>query len=149
MAVLALVLAALIAAPAQTPQTAAGVGSFGGGLSSGPWTPYTPANTHMTSVTSGGAYNQVGHTVIFRFWITGTSDGSVPHLGLPVPVLNQATLLQAFACSYSNDSAVWVGAFVNPNVDTNNAVAIAQYNFIAPGNAIAHTYVCSGTYEAQ
>jgi hypothetical protein len=146
---LLLVLAALAIAPAQTPQSTPGAGVFGGGLSSGPWTPYVPANTNMTSVTSLGAFNQIGKTVLFRFVVTGTSNGTAPHLGLPVPVLNQATLLQTASCVWTNDSAVWVGAYANPNIDATNSFGVFQYNQVAPGTAIAHTYVCGGSYEAQ
>ena len=144
-----LVLAALAIAPAQTPQSAPSAGVFGGGLSSGPWTPYVPANTNMTAVTSAGSYNQVGKTVIFQFVVTGTSNGTAPHLGLPVPPLNQVSLLQTISCVWTNDSAVWVSAYANPNIDGNNSLAIFQYNQAAPGSAIAHTYVCNGTYVAQ
>jgi hypothetical protein len=144
---LAILCVALIAqTPLSSPPGAAG--GFGGSLSSGAWVPYVPTTTHMSVVTSAGSFNQLGKTIIFRFVITGTSDGQTPYLGLPVTPLLPASLLQTAACVWTNDSAIWMGAYANPNMN-GASFAVAQYNQVAPTTAVVHTYACNGIYEAQ
>lgn len=106
----------------------------------GAWSSFTPSTSNLTSVLASGSYSQFGKTVSFRAQISGTSNGSVPTITLP---LSPITVTQVMSCIVATSGAtipcsgLTIGSAIIPTI----------YNNSSYGNGVSYTFDVGGVYE--
>jgi hypothetical protein len=108
----------------------------------GAWPSYIPTTTNLTSVTTDIGYGvQNGKTAFFTFYVSGTSNGSVPQISVPYAMFNAQ---QTFHCTWNNNVA-WTSAIgIYQSATT---VVISAYNATAPANGTVYIFSCQGVYQ--